>query len=95
MPPVLVWFNLVVGNVTMTAALLEWLRGRRQRSSASHWFSVMFIASSLCAWFSAVGVLVGPPAARLWYVLVVAASLLMMCSAIIGALNWSREQRLN
>jgi hypothetical protein len=93
MPPLIVWFNLVVGSLTLAAALLSWRRGRREGSHARRWQSVTFIVLSLCAWFSAVAILVGPPAAGLWSALVLVASVLALCTSFIGILSMDREER--
>jgi hypothetical protein len=62
MLPLVIW-DLIVGSVTMVAALLSWRRGRGEGSHARRWQSVTFIVLSLCAWFSAVALLVAPDAA--------------------------------
>jgi len=92
MPPLVV-LDLVAGSVTMVAALLSWRRGRREGSHARRWQSVTFIVLSLCAWFSAGALLVAPDAARLWSALVVAASVLALCTSFIGILSMDREER--
>jgi hypothetical protein len=93
MPPLIFWFNLVVGSLTMFAALLSWRRGRREGSRSWRWRSGMFLAFSLCAWFSAVAHLVDLGAAGLWYALGYAASVLALGTWFMGILSMDREER--
>jgi predicted membrane channel-forming protein YqfA (hemolysin III family) len=95
MPPMIVWFDLVIGALVMIAARLTWLRGKKEGSRARRWQSVMYIALSLVAWFSVGQILAAPPGAGLWFALVVAAVLLVMGSTFVATLNFDRERRGN
>jgi predicted membrane channel-forming protein YqfA (hemolysin III family) len=95
MPPMIVWFDLVIGAVVMIVARLTWLRGKKEGSRARRWQSVMYIALSLCALFSVGQILAAPPGAVIWFALMVGAVLLLWGSAFVAELGFERERRGN
>lgn len=95
MLPTIVWFDLAVGVLCVATAYYIWVRGRRWSSGARRWISISFIAFGLCAWFTGAAILAGPSAAGPWYLMVIAAILLAVCSGSIGALREVRERQNN